>query len=555
MMNLLVILLLVFGLHVDNQVEAVCRDTETCIERVKEVVAAPRRFWFGEQRSALCSHRNARSLECGGPPQLANFHSIASRLFRVKTYHSAYLRNLNIFPRVTYRASPGHYRACEHDFFSGNTSAVEADPDMDPVDPFRIRRRPEVTWSELQFDDQYTVVFTDVGYATLNYLAVDFPKATRILKDYEPTENYRPSPNPMVVLIFRKGRVPVEAPKSEEDFDLPGFMLKHELEEDLVGLSLVIAGSDPFAIEKQRIRGKVDYCHSLLQKRMTMNPPRHHTILNRLPIDEIDSWLSVNFEQFAMNANACCQRIMLPKTSVFLDPLGDVSISALTTLTPPSISSMRITASQSNYINYHRQTRNFVELSNEKFTLAIIDAHHGHLHWLEVDIPAANLNAANGNGLTKANYVPLIPKKPSTCHSYLFVLLAQPATLQTLDPFCEGMCEQRKKFRLELFKQQHGLRLSALSTVSSCYDLPYAYHILMKDALQNRTDSQQRGRVGGKYRNSASLHSELSLEVCAAFHVSPHHKCPISSSASIQVQGGGAYFIILFFCFIAHFLW
>ncbi|CAO4368989.1 unnamed protein product [Caenorhabditis nigoni] len=527
-------------------VAGVCRDTETCIERIKEVVAAPRRFWFGEQRSALCSHRNAKNLECGGPPQLANFHSIASRLFRVKTYHSAYLRNLNIFPRVTYRASPGHYRACEHDFFSGNTSAVEADPDMEPVEPFRIRKRPEISWSELQFDDQYTIVFTDVGYATLNFLAVDFPKATKYLKDYEPTENYRPSPNPMVVLIFRKGRIEVEAPKSEEDFDLPQFMLKNELEDDLVGLSLIVASSDPFAIEKQRLKGKVDYCHSLLQNRLSSNPPRHHTILNRLPIDEIDSWLSVSFDQHAMNANVCCQRIMLPKTSVFLDPLGDVSISALTTLTPPSISSMRITSSESNYINYHRQTRNFVELSNEKFTLAIIDAHHGHLHWLEVDIPAANLNAANGNGQTKADYVPLIPKKPSTCHSYLFVLLAQPSSMETLKPFCEGMCEERKKFRLELFKQQHGLRLSALSTVSSCYDLPYAYHILMKDASQNRTMDQRRG----KYHRASSLHSPMSSEVCAAFHVSPHHKCPISSGALSSGWLSGT----LVFIVVAHFL-
>ena len=235
-----------------------------------------------------------------------------SSFFRVKTYHSAYLRNLNIFPRVTYRASPGHYRACEHDFFSGNTSAVEADPDMEPVEPFRIRKRPEISWSELLFDDQYPIVFTDVGYATLNYLAVDFPKATKILKEYEPTENYRPSPNPMVVLIFRKGRVDVELPKSEEDFDLPQFMLKHESEDDLVGLSLIVASSDPFAIEKQRLRGKVDYCHSLLQKRLSSNPPRHHTILHRLPIDEIDSWISVSFDQHPMNANACCQKIMLP---------------------------------------------------------------------------------------------------------------------------------------------------------------------------------------------------------------------------------------------------
>uniref|UniRef100_A0A8R1HMH5 Uncharacterized protein n=2 Tax=Caenorhabditis japonica TaxID=281687 RepID=A0A8R1HMH5_CAEJA len=129
----------------------------------------------------------------------------------------------------------------------------------------------------------------------------------------------------------------------------------------------------------------------------------------------------------------------------------------------------------------------------------------------------------------KAAYVPLIPKKPSTCHSFLFVLLAQQASLQTLDTYCDGMCEARRKFRLELFKQQHGLRLSALSTVSSCYDLPYAHHVLQRHAAATQNVTME--RRGGKHR--ASLHTPMSSEVCAAFHVSPHHKCPVSGSASL----------------------
>ncbi|CAB3401288.1 unnamed protein product [Caenorhabditis bovis] len=462
-----------------------CRDTEACIERVKEVVAAPR---------------------------------------RVKTYHSAYLRNLNIFPRITYRASPGHYRACEHDYFSGNTSAVEADPDMEPVEPFRIRKRPEITWSELQFDDQYTVLFTDVGYGTLNYLAVDFPKNTKILKDYEPTDNYRPWPNPLVVLVFRKGRKPIETP-NDEDFDLTEFMLKHELEDDLVGLSLIVAGNDPFAIEKQRIKGNVDYCHSLLKKKLAI--PQKHSILSRLPLDELDAWLSISYEQSALNSNVCCQKIRLSKSTIFLDPLGDLTISALSTLSPPSVSSLRTSSAiHTNYVNYHRHTRNFVELSDEKFTLLVVDGAHGHLHWMIVDISAASLNAANPTGTTKAAYVPLTPKKPSTCHQYIFVLLSQAVSLQALDPFCNTHCEERKKFKLELFKQQHNLKLSALSMVSSCYDLPYAYHILKKELEANRTMTAKSPEKSKKHH----FHSQKSTEICAAFHVSPHHKCPVSAT-------------------------
>ncbi|CAD6186006.1 unnamed protein product [Caenorhabditis auriculariae] len=477
---------------VGSSPSSLCRDTESCIARVKQIVAAPRRFWFGEQRSALCSSsRSVNAVECHGPPQLAHFHSLASRLFRVKTYHSAYLRNLELFPRITYRAAPGHYRACEHDFFSGNATPVEADPDMAPVAPFRIRKKPEITWHGLQFDDEYVIVMTDVGFGTLNYLVVDFPKDPKILKDYEPSENFRPSPNPLVMLVFRKSPTEVEALKSAEDFDLPSFMLKHGLEDHLVGLSVVVVGTDAFAIEKQRLKGNVDNCHSLLRDKISRSTETTPPILAKLPTEELNSWLSVSFEQKPLQGNVCCQRVKQTASTLYLDPLGESTISALAALSPPSFSSLRISSTSSNYVNYHRQTRNFVSLSDELFTIAIVDGHGGHLHYLEVDIPAANLNAASGNGITKAAYTALGPRRPSTCGSFVFVLLSQSASLASLPSLCTAMCEQRRKFRIELFKQQWSLKLSAVSFTDVCYDLPFAYHVLSEEmaASQKRLNT------------------------------------------------------------------
>ncbi|CAI5446091.1 unnamed protein product [Caenorhabditis angaria] len=479
--------LLFLLLTISGTIEAVCRDTETCIERIKKIVTEPRKFWFAEQH---CLNRHAKSFECGGPKQLENFHSIGTRLFRVKTYHSAYLNNLAIFPRVTYRASPGHYEACEHQFFSGNTSAVEVDPDMEPVDPFRIRKRPEISWSDLHFDDQYTIVFTDVGYGTLNYLAVDFPKNTKVLKEYEPTANFRSSPNPIAVIIFRNNGREIEKPKSDEDFDLNSFMLENQLADDLVGLSIIISGSDPFAIGKQKLSGKLDYCHSLLLTKFS-HPSSRQNVLQKLPLEEIDSWITVSYEQEHLSANVCCQKVKLPRKRVTLDPLGDLSISALATKLPPTVLSLRMTSNQESNGNYHRQTRNnYVGWSNLLFSLAIVDENHGHLHYLQVDIPAVNLNIEKIGGITKAEYLALIPKKPSSCNSYVFLLFSHSHPMKSLPEFCSSWCDQRRQFKPDLFKQQNNLRLSAFSTVSSCYDLPYAYNVLMHDLKQNRSQEQ-----------------------------------------------------------------
>uniref|UniRef100_A0A1I7XIZ7 TGF_BETA_2 domain-containing protein n=1 Tax=Heterorhabditis bacteriophora TaxID=37862 RepID=A0A1I7XIZ7_HETBA len=289
-------------------VTALCPDTATCISRVKEIVAAPRRFWFGEQRRAQCQHRQANPIDCFGPSHLAVYHSLGSRLFRAKTYHTAYLRNLEIFPRITYRALPGHYRACDHEFHVGNVSAnvVEADPDMSSVEPFLIRKKPEIGWHGLRFDEEFTILMTDVGFGTLNYLVTNFPIKPKVLKEYETSENFRPVDNPLVLLVFRKGKKDVEVPDAE-NFDLTTFMLKNDLADNLVGLSLVVVGSDAFAIERQRLRGTVDNCHSLIRKKVALSAST--PLISHLPLDELRAWLTISFEQPRVNARICCQKI------------------------------------------------------------------------------------------------------------------------------------------------------------------------------------------------------------------------------------------------------
>ncbi|KIH58933.1 hypothetical protein ANCDUO_10853 [Ancylostoma duodenale] len=91
--------------------------------------------------------------------------------------------------------------------------------------------------------------------------------------------------------------------------------------------------------------------------------------------------------------------------------------------------------------------------------------------------------------------------------------------------FCDYQCEQRGKFRLDLFKQRYGLRLRALSWVTVCYDLPYSYHVISSATNSSGEES------GESISFTSSPATNLSSLICATFHVSQPHKCPVSTSA------------------------
>ncbi|KHJ77377.1 hypothetical protein OESDEN_23003, partial [Oesophagostomum dentatum] len=76
---------------------------------------------------------------------------------------------------------------------------------------------------------------------------------------------------------------------------------------------------------------------------------------------------------------------------------------------------------------------------------------------------------------------------------------------------------------LDLFKQRYGLRLRALSWVSVCYDLPFSYHVIKSTA---NASAESDGRSG---RSAPSPLSNQSSLICATFHVSNPHRCPVST--------------------------
>ncbi|PAV58349.1 hypothetical protein WR25_14734 isoform B [Diploscapter pachys] len=318
---------------------------------------------------------------------------------------------------------------------------------MKPVQPFLIRKKPEISWKGLQYDQSLTILIVDAGFGTLNYMVTDFPRKPKVLVDYRLSDNYHSAPNALVVLAFKSEGKPAPVLPSDFSadslFDLSKFMLDNDLSDDLVGLSVIIVGSDAFAIERQRVKGSVDYCHSLLKKKL------HHKVdefYSRLPLHHLNSWMSITYQQPAISANVCCRKLSLSAESHRLDPLGNASISALATLYHPTVSSHRIPLTN-NFVNYHRHTRTFVALGDDLYTLALIDKDSEVLHWLLVDIPVGELSDAGNKGITIANYLHPAPREPTNCTNFVFLLLIQPSSLAELDAYCQGSCRKRKEFR------------------------------------------------------------------------------------------------------------
>ncbi|KAK6023054.1 hypothetical protein OSTOST_11224 [Ostertagia ostertagi] len=319
-----------------------------------------------------------------------------------------------------------------------------------------------------------------------------------------------------------------------DDFDISKFMLDNDLADDLIGLSLIIVGSDAFAIERQRLRGTIDNCHSLLRSKLIRHPPAPS--LNRLPLEELNSWLTVSVELPQMDVNVCCQQVRQKNhlnsraTTVFFDPLGAATVSASATVVPPSLIRhppapslnrlpleelnswltvsvelpqmdvnvccqqvrQKIPIQSPSYVNYHRQARTHIALMDELYTLVALDASTSMLHWMVVDIPSQEL-ASSPNGIT-ANYIPFAPEKPASCSPFALFLFSQPASINTIPMYCDGACELRGKFRMDVFKQRYMLRLRAISWISVCYDLPYAYHVI-RAAMNSTTNQVEKGNA------------------------------------------------------------
>uniref|UniRef100_A0A1I7Z0C7 Uncharacterized protein n=1 Tax=Steinernema glaseri TaxID=37863 RepID=A0A1I7Z0C7_9BILA len=223
-----------------------CNATEECLVRVRALVPESDRFWFGDRWSQACStppttRRHLltyNSIACFNPRELQSYTSLGSRLFRVHTYSAGYLRNLRFFPRISFAVKPGSYRACNHDFsVAPSVKKLSAHPEMEPAEAFVLRDAPDISWPEMHAFDAYVVLLLDVGFGRVHFLAYNFPHNTTIVTPYEPPENFRSTPNPVALLVFKPdphrsldSAELKQAVEGEKPFDLSAFMLRHGLE-------------------------------------------------------------------------------------------------------------------------------------------------------------------------------------------------------------------------------------------------------------------------------------------------------------------------------------
>ncbi|KRY14308.1 Uncharacterized protein T12_5362 [Trichinella patagoniensis] len=297
------------------------KNLQNCLESVRNKAADASIYWFGDRMKAACSgsilHNSPAKINCYNPPTLRPYESIFSRLFRITTFHPAYLQNLKIFPQMTFFSEPGEYEACDHIFVFPKSETVHAHPGMQPAKPWQVRHVPVITWSNMATHSYQTVLMVDVGSGRLQYLAYNYPKDTVVLKEYEVPLNSRDSPNPIALLVFEQNsgrRLTLNIDYSfDEDslFDVQRFIIDNEFHETQI----------LFATEM---------LHRTDSVRPEFLPPSL--------LATVDTWMTVTFHSPLIHFSVCCKEFVFDSADIKLDPLGDSEIDPVYLRQSPSIS-------------------------------------------------------------------------------------------------------------------------------------------------------------------------------------------------------------------------
>uniref|UniRef100_A0A914HVH1 Uncharacterized protein n=1 Tax=Globodera rostochiensis TaxID=31243 RepID=A0A914HVH1_GLORO len=508
----------IFLIHHVN-LQRFCGESLDCVSKIRRMARETNRFWFGDQWTMNCGwhiqqkrERIARGnpIACANPPSLSPFTSLGSRLFRVHTFTNAYLANLRVFPLIHFEAQSGHYRACGHNFDVPPPSKNEllrghtAHPLSRPLPTFQAQKAPDIGWTELHPNQSLIVAMVDVGFGQLNYLAVDFPRDTQIIRPYRIVDNFRPrQPTPLAVLIFEApkdainatiGRIRAKYTKKDEEnamFDLGQFMIDNGLEKGLIGLNWALIDGDAFGIERMRLRGRPDNCHSLILQKLLRDRRWH--FVETFPLSaELDSSLSISLVQPASSLHVCCFSNSVLEEQLYLDPLADLQLPSNSFRHGnPSVNSILALNLTPDSL-YQRSSRHYLVSSEERFALVLFDPSRLLLFWMVVDIPSEGLTAGGAlGGVEVAKYVAPIPTQPGDCTFAVFMLFRQPTErtdgrsemgdfFNSDHPIrqrqCHGHCSHREDFDIEQFKALHRLYLSAISWAKVCFDLFEASH-------------------------------------------------------------------------------
>uniref|UniRef100_A0A915DHQ4 Signal peptidase complex subunit 1 n=1 Tax=Ditylenchus dipsaci TaxID=166011 RepID=A0A915DHQ4_9BILA len=476
--------------HNDSSSNGFCLKTDDCIAKIKKMIPDTTRFWFGEQWKDNCVHQNLHkknSIQCLNPKEMSNYYSLGSRLFRDLLHFSVrHLQSLR--PQFSVDLEEG--------------ADVEVHPNSHPIPSFQLQHPPSLDWPQLRPNDSLILLFFDVGFGTLKGLAVDYPRATRFIYEYEPLENFRlHQPTPLAVLVFRP-EVDMDWDQQfhhtkDSMFDLSQFMIEFQLEEGLIGLNWFLVAGDAYSIERQRLKGLADNCHALIQTKLIQD--RRWGFVESFSLTSMDSSLSISaLHEQSSSITACCTPVTIERGEIFADPLADKRFPSTVLLKPPKVTSLRSLETLA-LNNYQRSYRHYVVLKEERYTLVMFDPIHNYLHWMIVDITSESLSSGNLETETLVvQYMSPIPKKANTCLFAVFILFKQPSNAIMSNFYnsdhalrskhCVGHCTYRVDFEIEQFASFHRLQLSGISWIEVCYDLFEASRQI-QSILQNNTNT------------------------------------------------------------------
>ncbi|KFD50840.1 hypothetical protein M514_08278 [Trichuris suis] len=479
------------------------RHLRKCLDHIKlQAGLTSTNFWFGDRRKLACSeyvNYPPSAANCYNPETLRMYESIGSRLFRVTTFDRACLDGLKIFPQVTFFSEAGQYDACDHTFSYEHVETVHAYPGMRPAKPWQLRHIPVVTWSGLASHSYHTVLFVDIGYGKIQYLAFNFPKDTAVLRDYDGPMNGRDALSVTAVLVFAqpKGRMVTvnldNAYDEEALFDINKFIETNNFHQSLIGVNWIEIEADAYSIEAQRRSGMSDSCPSLLiQKMLQTEDKQKPQFLPTSLLATIDTWLTVTFHSSLIQFSLCCKDFAYEPADIQLDPLGDCAIDPVYTREPPTI---RV----SNFFLRSRQEEYLTDDDQRPlYSLLMIDVDppdnlgsrtRPYLIWLvcNMNLAGQSNDIASLYSTTVLPYSKPLPIGQKSHRYYILLLEQQDAELGQIKPEmftgleCPPDHSTRCFFDVSQFAAHYSLALRGMSWMQSKEDEYSKYEYISRE--------------------------------------------------------------------------
>ncbi|XP_060607686.1 uncharacterized protein LOC132759843 [Ruditapes philippinarum] len=305
-------------------------DLSACLDKTKEVLLLPDKFWFGSDFSQRCPNNEDSGVFCMNPKPSAQ--SIQVRLFSSTDFTAG----LDRFLELKFESGGKNYKACGNTFKTTETWSYNADPLSDTVVyPWYVKNFPvSVNWSYTS-GDLYTLMVYDAGYMTssglyINILNDDILSAD-VIRDYVQPLIGTDIKNPYLFMLFKQNGKITLSEEWMKRFTTGNMAGAWTIEEfttavnmnGLVAVNWIVVTGDEWAAQTMMDRGgPYALCPLFATKAL------HEKTRPFIPSDtQLSVWVDFDYMVPAdENMNVCCKDFSYRAENFTVNPLGSKAL-------------------------------------------------------------------------------------------------------------------------------------------------------------------------------------------------------------------------------------